>query len=115
MRVVPVDAPRLYRAIHHVIVSGASNVVHDFFAAIFLESFADTRTEGLQHFVPRSPSPLSAAPRTGTLHRIQDAIGIMNLSDGGGAFCTKASTARGMHRVAFELRNFARFLVDIGE
>src|SRR6202051_5417809 len=81
MRVVAVDAPCLRGAIHKVVLSGASHVIHDFFASIFLEGFADARSESLQHFVPRSPRPLPAPARPRPLHRIQNSIRIMNLSD----------------------------------
>ncbi len=115
VRVVTVDAPRLQGALHDEVVSRAAHVVHDFFAAIFLKRFADARAESLQHFVPRGPRPFPAAARPGALHRIKDAIGIVNLRDRGRSFRTKASAARRMLRVAFKLRNLSRFLIDVGE
>src|SRR6266446_3703958 len=115
MRVVAVDAPRLRGAIHKVILSGASHVVHDFFTAIFLESFADARAKSLQHFVPRSPRPLPAAAWPRPLHGIKDAIGIMNLSDRGRPLRAQPSAAGRMLRVAFKLSDLSGFLIDVGE
>src|SRR6202163_365403 len=115
MRVVAVDAPRLRGAIHKVVLSGASYVIHDFFATIFLKRFADARAESLQHFVPRCPRPLSAPSRPRPLHRIQNAIGIMNLSDRSRPLRTKPSAARGMLRVALKLRDLSGCLIDVGK
>src|SRR6266481_6630238 len=108
MRVVAVDAPRLRGAIHKVVLPGASHVIHDFFAAIFLKRFADARAESLQHFVPRSPRPLPAPAWPRPLHWIKDAIGIMNLSDRCRPLRAKPSTAGRMPRVAFKLRDLPR-------
>src|ERR1700716_3521400 len=115
MRVVTVDAPRLRGAIHEVVLSGASHVVHDFFATIFLKRFADARTESLQHLVPRSPRPLPAPARPRALHRIQNAIRIMNLRDRGWPLRTKPPATCGMPWVALKLRDLPRFLIDVGE
>src|SRR6266852_9746974 len=109
MRVVDVDAPRLRGAIHKVVLSGASHVIHDFFAAIFLKRFADARAESLQHLVPGSAGPLPAPARAGPLHRIKDAIGIVNLSDRSRALRTKTPATSRMLRVAFKLRDLPRF------
>src|SRR6202011_5141425 len=115
MRVVAVDAPSLRGAIHKVVLSGASHVIHDFFASIFLEGFADARAESLQHFVPRGPRPLPTTARPGALHRIKDTIGIMNLRDRRRAFRAKPSAARWMLRVAFKLRDLSGCLIDVGK
>ena len=115
MRVVAVDAPRLQRALHDEVVSRAAYVIHDLFAAIFLKRFAHARAESLQHFVPRSPRPFSATPRPGALHRIKDAIGIMNLRDRRRALRAKASATGWMLRVALELRDLSGFFIDVGK
>src|SRR5260370_1169947 len=86
-----------------------------FAPAIFLEGFGDARSESLQHFVPRSPRPLPAPARPRPLHRIKDAIGIMNLRDRRRAFRAKASAARWMLRVAFKLRDLSGCLIDVGK
>src|SRR5882762_1699465 len=115
MRVVAVDAPRLRGAIHKVVLSGASHVVHDFFASIFLKRFADARAESLQHFVPRSPRPFPAPAWPGPLHRIKDAIGIVNLSDRSRPLRAKPSATCRMLRVALKLRDLSGCLIDVGE
>src|SRR5271156_2851469 len=113
MRVVAVDSPCLQRALHDEVVPRTAHVVHHFFAAIFLKRFAYARAESLQHFVPRSSRPLSAAARAGTLHRIKDAIGIMNLGDRGRTLRAKPSAAGGMLRISFELCYLSGFLIDV--
>src|SRR5271156_1406256 len=113
VRVVAVDAPCLQGALHDEVVTWAAYMVHDFFAAIFLEGFADARAESFQHFVPRGARPFATAARTVTLHGIEDAIGIVNLGDRRRAFRTQASATGGMFRVAFELIDPAGFFVDV--
>src|ERR1700689_1114200 len=81
VRVVAIDAPSLQSPLHNEVMARTAHVVHDLFATIFLKGLADARAEGLQHFIPRGPSPFPSAPRPRTLHRIKDAIGIMNLRD----------------------------------
>src|ERR1017187_10522712 len=115
VRVVTVDAPRLQGAIHDEVVTWAAHVVHNFFAAIFLKSFADARAESLQHLFPRRARPFPFAAPAGTLHRIEDAIRVMNLSDRRWPFRAQTSAARWMLRVAFKLRNLPGFLIDIGK
>src|ERR1700723_1851304 len=115
VRIVAVDAPGLQGTLHDEVVAGAADVIHDFFAAIFLKRFADASAESFQHFLPRSARPLSAAARAGALHWIENAIGIVNLRDGGRTFGAQASTAGRMFWIAFELVDTAGFLIDVGE
>src|ERR1041385_3005214 len=103
MRIVAVDAPRLQRALHDEVVTGAADMVHDFFAAPFLYGFADACTERLEHLLPRGAGPLPCSALPSTLHRIEHAVGIMNLINGRGTLGAQASAARRMHRIPFEL------------
>ena len=115
VRVVAVDAPRLQGAFHREVVSRPAHVIHDFFAAIFLERFADARAESFEHLVPRSSRPLPTAARPGPLHRIKDAIGIVNLIDRRRAFRAEPPAAGWMFRVSFKLGDLSGRLIDIGE
>src|SRR5215469_8945632 len=87
MRVMSVNAPSLQRPLHDEVMPRTSDVIHDFFAAAFLNRFADAGSERLQNFVPRGSSPLPCTSFSDALHRIQNAIGIVNLIDRGGPFC----------------------------
>src|ERR1700691_893696 len=93
----------------------AAHVVHDLFATIFLKGLPDARAESLEHLIPRSPSPFPTAPRPRTLHRIKDAIGIMNLRDRCRPLGAKASAACGVFGIAFKLRDLSVFFIDIRE
>src|SRR5208282_2054784 len=115
MRVVTVDAPRLQGAIHDEVVSGTAHVVHDFFATVFLKCLAHALAESLQHLVPGSAGPLPSTARAGALHGIEDAIGIVNLGDGGRAFRAQAPAAGGMLGITFKLRDLSGSLIDIGK
>ena len=114
MRVVAVDAPGLQSPLHDEVVARAAHVVHHFFAAIFLKGLADARAESFQHFIPRCARPLAAAARAATLHWVENAIGIVNLRNCGGAFCAEASATCGMLGIAFELRDLSGFFIDVG-
>ncbi len=115
MRIVAVDAPGLERAIHDEVVAGAADVVHDLFAAILLKRFAHARADGFKHFIPTGARPLAGTAGAGALHGIEDAIGIVNLIDGRGAFGAEAAAAGRMFGIALEFLDLARFLVGIGE
>src|ERR1700731_4193269 len=103
-----VDAPRLQSSLHDEVMAGTPDVVHDVFTAIFLKCFADARAKSFQHFVPRSARPLSTAARTGALHRVENAVGIVNLSDCRGPLGAKPPAACGMLRVALKLCDSSR-------
>src|ERR1700722_3833637 len=115
VRIVAVNAPGLQRSLHDEIVAGAANVIHDFFAALFLKSFADARAESFQHLVPCGSRPLSSTSWAVAFHRIQDAIGVVNLRNRGRTLSAKASAARWMFGIAFKLGDLPSFFIDIGE
>src|SRR5580658_3225158 len=115
MRVVAIDAPSLQSALHNEVMARTAHVVHDLFATIFLIGLPDARAESLQHFIPRSPSPFPSAPRPRTLHRIKDAVGVMNLRDRCRTLGAKASAACGVFGIAFKLRDLSGLFVDISE
>src|SRR5579862_1676916 len=115
MRIVAVDAPGLQRALHDEVVAGATDVIHHFFATIFLKRFADAGPESFEHFVPRSARPLATAPGPVPFHRIEDAVGVVNLRDGGGALRAQASATRRVLWIAFKLFDLSGLFVDVGE
>src|SRR5437763_12852966 len=110
-----VDPPGLQRAIHDEVVPGTSDVVHDFIAASLLDCLANAAAEFLQNFRPGSSCPLACSARPATLHRIENAVRVVNLVDGGRAFGTQAAAAGRMFRIAFELVDLSRRLVDVSE
>src|SRR5579862_1482671 len=115
VRVMAVDAPRLQQAVHDEIVTGTPNVIHDFFAAFFLNRLANAAAEGFEHFVPGGARPLPRTARTAALHGIENAIGIVNLIDGCWAFGAQTAATGGMHGIAFEFGNLPVRFIDVGE
>jgi hypothetical protein len=59
------------------VVTRPADVIHDLFAAAFLDGFPDARGEGFQDFVPGGALPLAAAARSGALHGIEHAVGVV--------------------------------------
>src|ERR1022692_4502604 len=96
-------------------MSRTAHVIHHFFAAILLKRFTNARAESLQHFVPRSPRPFPTAARAGTLHRIKDAIGIMNLRNRRRPLRAKTTAARRVLGIAFKLCDLTCFFIDVGK
>src|SRR5579864_1364731 len=109
-----VDPPGLQRAIHDEVVTGTAHMVHDFIAASLLDGASNPAAELLQNFGPGGSRPLACSARSGAFHRVQNAVWVVNLIDGGGAFGTQPSAACRMLRIAFKLVDLARCLVDVG-
>src|SRR5207249_3244609 len=69
----------------------------------------------VERLVPRDLLPFTGPARPVPLERIQDAIGIVELIRRHDALRARAPAAAGMERVAFDLPNVQRLLVDVGE
>jgi hypothetical protein len=76
---------------------------------------ADARADLGERIVPRDLPPLARAASAVALERIENAIGIVELIRSDDALRTGAAAAAGMERVAFDLANRQRVLVDVGE
>src|SRR5215831_16166472 len=101
MTVVSVEPPRLHDAIRVAVLAGPADVVHQFVPAILLNGLAEASAEIVQHFIPRHALPLTSAPFTNALQRIEDAIGIFQLIGRDDALGARAAARPGMDGIAF--------------
>src|SRR4029077_16439173 len=69
----------------------------------------------VQYLVPRHALPLSRAPLALAPQRIEDALGIRDLVEGGRALGAVAAAAARMHRVALELLDLEGRRVHVGQ
>src|SRR2546426_8818720 len=114
--VVAVDPPRVEHALQvDELVSGTAEVIHDFLLPALDERLADPSRDVVERVVPRYALPSTAAARPLAAHRIEDALGILHLIEGGGTLGAVAAAAARMHRVALELLDLQRVLVDVRE
>jgi hypothetical protein len=110
---VRVDVRWLEQAILVAVVPGPADVVHDLGLAAIDDRRADLRREHVEHFVPRGVLEPSGSARTDALQRMEDASGILDLVEGRRTLRAVLAARAGMVRVALELADRARFLVDV--
>ena len=70
------------------VVTGTAHVVHDFIAAFLLDRPANAAAELFQNVGPGGSRPLAGFARPAALHRVQNAVWVVNLIDGGRALGT---------------------------
>ncbi len=115
MRVVGIAAPGGHHALGEAILAGTPDVVHDLFVALLLHGLADPRRHIIHGLIPADALPFPLAAGAGTLERVEDAIGIGDLIQRGGALGTVAASRARMFRVALELANLEGIFVDVGQ
>ncbi len=115
MAVVAVNAPCLQDPLHVSVVPGPADVIHDFVPPSFEDQPAYLRRDLFQDALPGNSFPCAFASLSGSLQRIENAFGIVDLVDGGRAFGAVASPARGMVRISFHAPDRPRFLVYISK
>ncbi len=113
--VVPVDAPRLERAVHEPVLARAPDVVHDLIVATLTDSGPHPSSDVCEGFLPGDTLPLTASSLAHTAHRVEDPLGVVDLVDRRRAFCTVASPRSRVCWIAFEPLDLARVLVDVGK
>ena len=96
-------------------MTGAADVIEDLVTAVFLEGLADTRSEVIEHFVPRHAFPFALAACAYAAHWVRNALGIVDLVESRGPLGAIAPTATWMRRIAFELANTSALLVHVGK
>jgi len=79
--VVPVHAPRLQHLGGEPELAGPADVVDDLVLAVLEDRGADAPGDVVQGLVPRRGDPAALATAAGTLHRVQDAVGVGDLGD----------------------------------
>ena len=115
MTVVAVESPRLNHAIGVPVFAGPTHVIHDLAAPVFRDGRAHTRADRVEHFIPGDALPFALTAFTDTLERVQNAVGIFKLIRRDHALGARAAPAAWMHRVALDLADVERVLVDVGK
>ena len=90
-------------------------VIHDFLLAALDERLPDAAGDVVEHLVPRHALPLAAAAVAGPAKRIEDALGVLHLIERGRALRAVAAATARVHRVALELLDLERGLIDVRE
>ena len=96
------------------LVARAADVIHDLVAPALDERLSDARGDVVERLVPGDALPLTPAPRPDPLQRMADALGILDLVQGGRSLRAVAATAAGVLRVSLELLDRETVLVHIG-
>src|SRR5713101_3706148 len=114
--VVSVDAPGVEDALQiDELVPGPAQVVHDLLLPALDERLADAPADIVQDLAPGHALPLSCPALPGPLERVENALRILDLIEGGGSLGAIAPAAAGMLGVALELLDLERLLVHIGQ
>src|SRR5438874_222779 len=103
MRVVTVNTPGGEYAFSETVFARPPNVVHDLIASIFNDRFPNARCNIVKRCVPGGLFPFTLAAFAGTLQRIKNAIGIMDLIKSCRTLGAVAPPRSGMLGIAFEL------------
>ena len=110
-----VDTPRREDAFSEAVFTRATDVIHDFIAAIFHDGFSNPCCDVFKRFVPTDTFPFSFTTFPGALQRIKNAIGIGDLVECRGTLGAVAPARSRMFGIAFKLLYFACYFVDIGK
>src|SRR5262249_39101230 len=114
--VVAVDAPGMEHALQiDELMARTAAVIHGLLGAPLDEGLPKKSGDIVEHFVPRHALPLAAAARPRAAHRIEDALGILDLIQRRGPLRAVAAPAARVHRVALELLDAQCLLVDVRE
>src|SRR5262249_35931968 len=95
--------------------AGPADVIHDLIFAAFLKRFANPRAQIVQDLVPTHAFPFSFSALAGAAQRIEDALRIVDLIDGGRPFGAVASTTAAMRGIAFEFLDAHLLFVDVSQ
>ena len=115
MRIVRIAAPGGHHPLREAVFAGPADVVHDLFLSTLLDGFADTPRDVVDRLLPADPFPLARAAISDPSERVQDAIGIGDLIQRRRSLGAVAAARAGVLGIAFELGDFERGLVDVGQ
>ena len=90
-------------------------MVDDLVLAILAQRACDAATDVLERVLPRHRLETTRTARADALHRLQDALGILDLIDRRRALRARAAAAAGVHGVAFEAVDSPGVLLDVRE
>ena len=113
--VVAVDAPRLQHAVGVAVFAGTADVIHQLVPAVLDDRLADPPADVVERLVPRHLLPAPLAALAGAPQRVEDAVGIVELVRRDDPLRARAAAAAGVQRVALDLADVERLLVDVGE
>src|SRR6476620_8835466 len=102
MRVMTVNTPGSEDAFGEAILARATDVIHDFVAAIFHDRFTNARRDIVKRGVPGCLFPFSGAAFTGALEWKKNAIGIVNLVECRRTLGAIAAARTRVFRIAFK-------------
>src|SRR4030095_5429135 len=97
------------------LVAGAAEVIHDLLRPALDDGLADAAADVVEHLVPGHALPLATAALAHTPQRIANALGVLDRVQRGRALGAVAAAAARVHRVALELLDLQRLLIDVGE
>ena len=115
VRVVSVHAPRRDDPLGVPVLAGTPHVVDDLIAPVLLDGGADAAGDVVESLVPRHLFPLALATLSNALERLQDAVGVVHLVEGGWPLRAVPPAAAGMQRVPFDLVDVMALFVDVGK
>jgi len=113
--VVSVEAPGLQDAIDVAVFAGPPDVIHQLVTAFFHDGASNAPADVRERLVPGDALPLAVAAGALALERIENPIGILELVGRDDALGARAAAAARVYRVAFDLADLERLLVDIRE
>ena len=107
--------PRPEHPLHETFMAGATDMIRNFVIAALLYGLAHSSCNVVQHTVPAYPVPLAATSFARSFHRVEHPVGILNLVEGCGAFCTVSTTTGRMVGIADQLAHRHALFINIGK
>ncbi len=113
--VMAVDPPGGHDPLGEAVLSRSTDVVHQLAVALLPHRLANPLRQQVERLVPGDalPLPLSAGARP--TQRVKDPVGVGDLVEGRRALGAVASPRPRVLRIAFELADPPRVLVDVGQ
>src|ERR1044071_9635967 len=108
---MPVNSPRCENTLRKAIFAWPANVIHDLVPPVFHDSVANTRSDRIEHFIPRSAFPFPLATSSSAFEWEENPIGIGYLIECRRTFGAIAPTRSGMLRIPLKLLYLTRNLV----
>ena len=113
--VVPVHPPGGEGVEHEAVLAGPSDVVDDLVAALFLDGLADSPGDVVERIIPAHALPFALAALSGALHRVEDAIRVVDLVHRHPALGAVTPARGGVEGVTLDFSDFQIVLVHIGQ
>nr|WP_255277585.1 hypothetical protein [Actinomadura madurae] len=115
MAVVAVHAPGLEEPLREAVLSGTPHVVQDLVVAVVEDRLPDARRDVVERLVPGHALPFPGAALAGPAQGVENALGVVELVDRGGALGAVAAPRAGVRGIAGHLGDGQVLLLDVGE